>query len=230
MIALLCTLAWAGPVADGATAWEAGDIEAALEAWKPSADGGWGSGQVKFDVGNAYYRRGDLPRAIAYWRAAGVYRPRTSGVSHNLALARSELTGVPTPVGAPQLWMRIVTPGELGLIGLCVAGLGSTALVHRRRTREGSRLPGIGASLLGAVLVLLASWGWWVQTGMPVAVVVDAPAIGRVTPDLEAEPELTLRPGAEVAVLREMRDFLLVETGDGDRGWVPDGAVLRIPR
>ncbi|MEZ4321930.1 MAG: hypothetical protein R3F61_30945 [Myxococcota bacterium] len=224
------SLAWAGPVEDGATAWEAGDIEGALEAWKPSADGGWGSGPVKFDVGNAYYRRGDLPRAIAYWRAAGDYRPRTSGVSHNLALARSDLSGVPTPVGAPMLWMRILTPGEVGLLGLLSAMLGSAGLVARRRRKEGLRTPWVGAQLLGIALVALSSWGWWVQTSMPIAVVVDAPAVARATPDIQAEKRLTLQPGAEVAVVKEMRDFLLIETGEGDRGWVPDGAVLRVPR
>ncbi len=219
----------AGPVADGAEAWADGDIEAALAEWTPAADAGWGSGRVKFDVGNAYYRRGDLPRAIAYWRAAGVYRPRTSGVSHNLALARSELTGVPTPIGAPAVWMRILTPGELGLLGLCIAAFGSGALVTRRR-RKGAWWPGVAASLGGTMVVGIAMSGWWVQANAPLAVVVDNPAVARSTPDASADSRFTLEPGAEVGVVKAMRGFLLVETGEDERGWVPEGAVLRVPR
>jgi hypothetical protein len=231
LFAALCLAgpAVAGPVDAGAAAWADGDIEGALSEWQPSADGGWGSGRVKFDVGNAYYRRGDLPRAIAYWRAAGVYRPRTSGVAHNLALARSELTGVPTPVGAPAIWMRILTPGELGLLGLALATLGSGLLVTRRR-RQAARWPGVLASLGGSAVVALAVWGWWAQANAPLAVVVDGPAIARSTPDAGAESRMTLEPGAEVAVVQSMRGFLLVETGEDERGWVPEGAVLRIPR
>jgi len=226
---VLC-VAWAGSVADGASAWEDGKIDVAIEAWQPAADAGWGSGRVKFNLGNAYYRRGDLPRAIAYWRAAGQYRPRTSGVSHNIALARRDLSGVPTPVGAPMTWMRILTPGELGLLGLLFAAVGSGGLVLRRRNPEGSRLGWVGAALLGTLLVLLATWGWGVQSRSPVAVVVDGDASARATPDLAAAQSLILRPGAEVRVVQELDHFLLVETGDGDRGWIPDGAVLRVPR
>ena len=225
----LVTPAAAGPLDDGAADWADGDIEAALADWQPSADGGWGSGQIKFDVGNAFYRRGDLPRAIAYWRAAGVYRPRTSGVAHNLALARSELTGVPTPVGAPAIWMRIVTPGELGLLGLALAAFGSGLLVTRRR-RKASRWPGILSSLGGTAVTLVAVWGWWAQADAPLAVVVDTPAVARSTPDAGAESRMTLESGAEVAVVQAMRGFLLVETGEAERGWIPEGSVLRVPR
>lgn len=229
MIALLCLTAFGGPVSDGAEAWEGGDIEAAIQAWQPSVDAGWGSGRVKFNLGNAYYRRGDMPRAIAYYRAAAVYRPRSPGVSHNLALARSELDGVPDPAAGGSLWMRILTPGELGILGLLLAALASGGLVLQRR-QQGNRLGFAALGILGAVLATLASFGWWSQASRPLAVVVDAPAIARVIPNPGADPKHTFDPGSELAVLRVQGDFLLVESGEGERGWVPDGAVLQVAR
>lgn len=230
MIACIA-LALAGPVGDGATAWEAGDLEAAVAAWQPPVDAGWGSARVKYDLGNAWYRRGDLPRAIAYWRAASHLAPRESGVSFNLALARSDLpAGVPSPVGDPALWMRILTPGELGLVGVLLTAAGSLMLIRRRRARAGSRLPGVGIGALGLGLGLVATLGWLRQVDAPIAVVVDAPAQTRDAPDLSAAVRRTLPPGTEVAVVQSAGPYLLVETGEGERGWVPDGAVLRIPR
>ncbi|MCB9670193.1 MAG: hypothetical protein H6734_12020 [Alphaproteobacteria bacterium] len=229
MIALVLT-AFAGPIQDGATLWAQGDLGGAIEAWEPTAMDGWGSGKLKFDLGNAYYRRGDLPRAIAWWRAAGLLRPRTSGVNHNLAIARSELSGVPTPAATPSLWMQIVTPGELGLVGLLLSAVSSGMLFLRRARKEASRAPSVVVWLLGTALVFLAAWGWWVQASGPLAVVVDRPAVLRAIPDLAAVPEAEVKPGAELAVLRQAGDFLLVETGDGRRGWVTDGAVFRPPR
>ncbi len=229
MIALWCLTAFGGPISDGAAAWESGDIEASIEAWESSADGGWGSGRAKFNLGNAYYRRGDLPRAIAYFRAAAVYRPRSPGVSHNLALSRSGLEGVPSPAASGSLWMRIVTPGELGIVGLLLASAASGGLVLQRR-KKGNRL-GFGVlGVVGVLLTLLATWGWWTQTARPLAVVVDAPAIARVIPSPGSNPKHTFAPGSELAVLRVQGDFLLVESGEGERGWVPDGAVLQVAR
>lgn len=230
MIWLVAT-SLAGPVWDGATRWEAGDIEGAVAAWGPAADAGWGSARVKFDLGNAWYRRGDLPRAIAYWRAAGHLAPRESGVSRNIAIARSELPAdLPPPAGDPALWMRVLTPGELGIVAWLLTIAGSVGLVRRRRLREGSRVPWVLLAALGVALGWIATSGWWRQVQAPVGVVVDAPAQARSAPDPTAAGHLQLPPGSEVAVVGVSNGFLLVETGEGERGWVPDGAVLRVPR
>lgn len=227
---LLVLSALGGVIDEGAARMADGDPGAAIALWEPAAQDGWGSGTLKFNLGNAYYRRGDLPRAIAYWRAAGVLRPRTSGVNHNLAIARSELTGVPTPIGTPSLWMQIVTPGELGLLGLLMASVGSSLVLLRRRRPENSRLPGLVVWGLGALLVLVSSWGWWVQSVSPVAVVVDEDAPVRDAPDLEASDRFVLVPGSEVRVVDSLGPFRLVETGEGKRGWMTDGALLQVPR
>ena len=60
MILLFCT-ALAGSFSEGVDAWDAGKIDQAIEAWEPIAEAGWGSGRLKFNLGDAYYRRGDLP-------------------------------------------------------------------------------------------------------------------------------------------------------------------------
>lgn len=229
MIALVA-ICLAGPVGDGAARWQAGDMQGAIAAWQPAVDAGWGSARVKFDLGNAWYRRGDLPRALAYWRAAGHLAPREAGVSHNLAIARSELEKVPLPAGDPALWMRVVTPGELGLIGVLLTAVGSGGLVRRRRRMDGPRLPWVGLAVWGLVLGGMATWGWWAQVRTPVAVVVDRPALAREAPEASAATRIELPPGTEVAVVGVSGAFLLVETGEGERGWVPDGSVLRVPR
>ncbi len=231
MIGLLLGVAWAASFGEGVERWQAGDAAGARAVWEEVAREGWGSGRLKYNLGNAYYRAGDRPRAIAWWRAAAQLRPRTGAINHNLALARSELRRVPPPAPVPAVWMQVFTPGELSLLGLLLAAAGSGMLAARvvRRGR-GARLLPLASWAMGALLVAVATWGWWVQRAGPIGVVVDRPAEVRDAPSVDAGARFELPPGSEVAVVREAGPFLLVETGDGERGWVADGAIFRPPR
>lgn len=226
---LLFAVAFAGPLSEGAELMDYGDPAGAAEVWGPIAEDGWSTGALKYNLGNAHYERGDLPRALAFWRAAALQRPRTGGLHHNIAMARSQMSAVPTPAPSPALWMQILTPGELGLLGVLLALCGSVLLLVRRRRKEASRLPAVGIWVLGLAAVVLASWGWWEQARSPIGVVVDQPARVRDAPELTASVRFELVPGAEVTVVDAQHGFVLVQTGEGRRGWVTDGALLRVP-
>ncbi len=227
MVLLLAQLAGAGALEDGLSAFEARDLPAAVEAWE-SVDGR-GSAALHFNAGVARYRQGDMPRAVAHWRAARQQRPRDADVLHNLALARSRLKGAGgTPVGEPVGWMALVTPGELGLVSLfllLVAGGGGWA--HRLGKRVASWWVWAALGVLAVVLSIVTLDGVWAVENRPVAVVVDAPAVVRDAAAVQAKEIAVLEPGTEVAVRRQLGDFLLVSTGDGDGGWIPrDSTVL----
>ncbi len=218
------SLALAGAVSDGAAAYEEGDLVGAVEAW----EGGLGSvpsGALLYNLGTAWYRRGDPARAVAYLRGALVLRPRDGSVHHNLALARSELGSVPPPVDPPVSWSLVVTPGELGLLGVAVTGLGSLLLVVGVR-REGLTAPGAVALAAGLLVGGAATWGGLQHQWHPVGVVVDHAISLRDAASLEGRPRSELPVGTEVRVDRHYAGFLLVEDGRGRRGWLPDGAVL----
>ena len=80
----LAMSAHASVLSDGAEAFEAGELDRAIEVWE-QADAR-PSGKVLFNLGNAWYRKGDLPRSIAHYRSAQRLRPRDGNVHHNLAL------------------------------------------------------------------------------------------------------------------------------------------------
>lgn len=227
MIGWLVALALASPMEEGATAYAEGQLDVAVQTWEgamsPSP-----SGALLHNLGTAWYRKGDPARAVAYLRGAQRMRPRDGSVHHNLALARSELGRVPPPVDAPVGWSLIVTPGELGLLGVALAGLGSFMLVVGVR-RESWLPPGLALWVGGIAIGAVASAGAYRLEAHPVGVVVDQAVAMRDAASLQGRERHELPVGSEVRIDRDYAGFLLVEDGRGRRGWVPDGAVV-LPR
>ena len=227
MIALwLGSWALAGGFADGVASFDEGQLDDAVEHWSaPREDGGRVSAVAAYNIGTSYLRKGDGPRAIAHLRAAARLRPREGRIQHNLAVARSLLGAVPPAVGSPHTWMAVVTPGELGLLGLLLAALGTAGVVGHRYGRGPGR--GAGAALLVAGLVVggVAIEGEHTLTTHPVAVVVDAEALVRDGASVAAAERFRLPPGTEVQVDRNYQGFYLIEDSRGRRGWLAAGAA-----
>ena len=217
-------LAFSGAVSDGAEAFQEGDLVRATELWSSTLDSGQASGRVLFNLGNAWYRRGEHARAVACYRAAQRIRPRDGDIHHNLALARTELQAVPPAVASTWVWMALLTPGELSVLGLlAMAGGSALAVRWRRLRRRATRWAAVVGVCLGAFLGALA---WLGHQSPAVAVVVDQEALVRDAPSADAGERHRLPVGAEVSVLRPAGEFRLIEDGRGRRGWVPSNAVF----
>lgn len=218
----LVALALAGPLEDGAEAYDQGDWPAAIEAWEriPSPNG-----KVLYNLGNAHYRSADPARAVAYYRSAARFRPRDGDLAHSLAIARQRLDNPPPPVDPPRLWQSFLTSGELGVLGLLLLGAGSGTGVWQRRRQE----PWWGAAIawgIGVVVVVTAVLGMAASDLQPVVVVVDSEAVVRESARPDARQAFVLPPGSEVRIERSLAGFYRIETGDGRLGWVPTGAVF----
>ncbi len=221
------TLAVAGALSEGDDRFNDGDLGAAIEVMAPVAERGWGSGKLHYNLGNVYYRKGELARAILHYRSAQRSRPRDGNVHHNLALARSELKGLPDPAGLPSTWMALMTPGELSFCGLFLSVMGSLWVVvwYRREQRGVLAWPGISLLFAGLAMCTVATLGVWSIHKHPIAVVVESEALVRDAARTDGGERFRLPPGSELSVVRELGQFLLVEDGGGRRGWVSVSAA-----
>jgi hypothetical protein len=198
----------------------AAGAEAALDAYQGTSDP---SVVALYNQGVLHHRLGDVPSAIAHWRAAWDLAPRDGDIAHNLAVARTELTqDPPIPVGFALPWMAILTPLEVG--GLAMLAWLGCGLLQQRRAAFVSQA---GAGILALVLTWAALQGRQAWLTSPTAVVMED-ALRRDTPSFQASGDTPWPPGTEVRVHGHHSGFVLVEDGEGHRGWLVR-AVLAVP-
>lgn len=228
MWALLLSCALAEPRAEfdaANAALAAGDLAGAAAGYEKVVAAGGTGGDVWFNLGNVYYRQGELPRAVLAWRRAELRDPRDPDVAANLEFARRKLpdrldVARRHPSFAP--WQVALTVDEARWLGWAAVGLGLLAAAGRGLT---SRFPlaGVGGAAAAGGLTLLA--GAWAQERLPPGGVVLAEEVSAQS-DLGGGVTLfTLHGGAEVEVTEQAAGKVQIRLPDGRRGWVAAEAV-----
>jgi len=191
------------------------------------------SGNLYFNLGNAYFKAGERGKAILNYERARRLIPRDPDVQANLAYAQSQ-TGVDACV--PGLWQRLAFPlaHRLATDGLVWATsamytvLPIALAVYRLWPRRPRWLVYFSTSLTLLVVVATTSLARQVLADdwQRRAVLVDSgdtPA--RFEPADNGTVHFILKEGALVRVLDTRQGWLQVARCDGRRGWIPTAAA-----
>ncbi|MFQ5804880.1 MAG: tetratricopeptide repeat protein [Phycisphaerae bacterium] len=207
---------------------------AALETLR---DHGIQNPALEYNLGNAYFRLGQLGRAILHYRRAQRFDPADAALTMNLEYARNRVEPYIKPSGGRELvnrlmfWTNRTSIQErfwLASLGSIVGWLGLAF-----RLRWLSR-PLTVVACLGIVFGLAnaASVGWQLhdESRHPPAVVVDGEQILRLGRGEGYDPALTqpLGPGVELRILNQRGDWVEIRLRDDKTGWLPAGALERI--
>ena len=104
--------------ADAAKAYDENRLPEAIAGWQALADEGQALPEVLFNLGNAYYRHGDLGEAILAYRRAQRLAPRDPDVRANLGFA-AQSAGIELPARAGSMTVCVPLP-DAGSYGIAV--------------------------------------------------------------------------------------------------------------
>ena len=198
-------------------------VQASISEWSALTAERRAGVDVYFNLGHAYYAKGDLASAVGYWRVSHELAPRSGDISHNLAMVRTELEEADKPVPPLVPWGELLTPDELGALGLLVVMLGLLLLrIQQRRLALGLLLLGL---LVGQQAVQARSD----QGSQPIGVCLRDGLQLRELPRLDSPLLGPIGLGSELRILRLSGAFALVLDGRERRGWVPR-EELQVPR
>lgn len=217
--------------------YQEGAFTAAIEAYEAVLSAGYEGADLYYNLGNAYFKAGELGPSILMWERARGLAPADPDVQANLELARSLTADAVQPLprfwllSAVSWWVRLVPRGPL--IALVAAGwllltIGATTRVLVRADR-GRRLGAWGA-VGGATIVLVLGTNLLVrELGIGAAeraVILETAVPVRSAP--AADDDLTLfevHEGTVVRIDQRAGAWAEVVLADGKVGWVPVAAM-----
>ena len=218
--------------------YQAGDYQGALDAYLGVYEGGLESGELHYNIGNSYFKLGQLGRSILFYERARLALPRDESVLANIELARSLTADEITPL--PGFWVSRVASWAVELIPrpwlivlgtLAYLALAAALLLRllSDRPRPWTRHAVVAAAVLtvvaGANLYLRESGFGRAERG----VIVRAEATVQSAPSDDPSLQLfTIHEGAVVRIDRRSSDWLEVVLEDGKVGWVRAGAIETI--
>lgn len=192
---------------------------------------------VCYNLGNAYFRLGELGRAVLNYRRAARLAPTDDTIAMNLKYARDRVEPYISPTGGSRLLDRLMfwNNHTSQRQRFMIAAIGSLAgwLLLTIRLWIRSR----GVVVAATVLIVLglanaASVGWQLrkEARFPAAVIVSGEHTLRLGRGEGYDPVITqpLGPGVETRILNERGGWLEVELVDGKTGWLPAEALERV--
>ena len=203
--------------------YEQGKFAEALTNYAAIIQSGQSSAPVYFNLGNAFFKAGQIGRAILAYRQAKALAPRDPDVLANLQFARNQVQGPTRAVTPGSRWLGKLSLNEWTLASASAVWLWLLLLIlaqWQRALRPALRgwilTAGIVAVLLCACLGVRYSRLLFQAT----AVVVTSEAPLHQAPLTESATPITLHDGAEVSVLDRKDDWLQVSTDSRRIGWL----------
>ena len=213
------------------------DFAGAVAAYQSILDSGLESADLYYNLGNAWFKAGELGEAVLAWERARLRAPDNADILSNLEHARSLTADAVEPL--PQFWLFsalswwVRLPSRGLLIVLVSIGwlLASGAGVVRILGRPVAIRPWVPwAAGTGGVLLLLFGSSFAVRElglGSPErAIVMDSLVPVRSAP--AQDDNLTLfevHEGTRVRVDQRTGDWLEVVLDDGKVGWIPVSSI-----
>lgn len=218
------------------TLYSQGDYDRAIHAYEQLLAAGRHSGPVYFNLGNAYFKNGQLGRALLNYERARRLTPGDTDIQANLAYARSVAGAEDCP---PKLWQSLVFPlthrlSTESLVWMTSAAY-SLALLTFAVSRVWSRRARwlVSVALVWAGLFALAGGSLARQLYVnswqrPALVLADGQTPVRFEPAETGTEHFVLKQGALVHVLDSRPGWHQIARCDGRRGWLAAPSLERL--
>jgi hypothetical protein len=208
-------------------------IRSALHLERIVEDGGIRNGKLFYNIGNIYFRSGDLGRAILNYRRASLYISNDPNLKQNLEYARSRRADNIEKKQAEKVFKTLFflhydVPSGVKLLIFTVsfAVVWIAAAILLFTSRGGIRLLLVAASVVSALFIISLSVESFSQSHNPAGVITAGEVVARKGDADTYQPSFTepLHSGTEFGLVEKRNEWYHIELENGVRCWIPAGA------
>jgi tetratricopeptide (TPR) repeat protein len=215
----------------GNAAYAKGQYTQAAQDYQKIVDGGYQSVAVFFNLGNAYYRTGDIASSILYYEKAHKLAPSDEDINFNIhyANARTSDKVEQLPEFFVTKWWNnfilffsvntLATLSVLCMLGGCallVLYLFTNSFIIKRT----SFYTGILVIVVAIVFVFMANRQENYFAGHQQAIIFGNSVTAKNEPDANGKPLFIVHEGTKVNVLQQTETWMEVELPNGNAGWI----------
>ena len=217
---------------EGNQLYQASDFEAALERYAQILDDGLESGELYYNIGNTYFKLGELGPAILYYERARQLMPSDDDLLANLELARSLTVDQVAPLAGFWLfrvvgwWVGLLPRSALvWLVALAyLTAMTAVAVVILRPATAlavwGRRLAITGATVTVVFGLNLAVRELGVGTAEEAVIMVEETEVQSAPSEDSALQIFAVHEGTKVRIDRRSDLWIEIVLEDGKVGWV----------
>jgi tetratricopeptide (TPR) repeat protein len=212
--------------------YEKGDFTRAVLENESIIAAGSRSGNVYYNLGNAYFKKGDLGKAILNYERARLYIPSDSDLLANCRYARSMMKRPDPPEKRFRIFGKLDRAFDYLTMGQGVALAEAlyyflifyviVTKVLGRFSRYSTLFIMVLSMMLILAIIPLVHKAEWLNKG---AIVTAAITDARYEPAADATVHFPLYDGMKIKVLRLKGSWCKVKRLDGQIGWVEKGAI-----
>lgn len=214
-------------------------FDTAIAAYEELIKTNYESAEVYFNLGNAYYKSGQLANAILNYERSKIIHPNDEDIQHNLRLAYANTVDKiePIPLLFYQRWwqsfLHLFSPAVWGAISIVliwvtlVAGL----LYLFARTVNAKRnyfLLTTGLLLLSFFIFYISYAAHEVLNDSKGAIITEPSAYIKSSPEEKSTNLFMLHEGTRVEVLEENDGWQRIKIANGNVGWIKGRALEKI--
>lgn len=222
----------AGTKDDADKDFAAGNYQQAIKSYESLLKSGKNTSDIWYNLGNAYYRSDNIPKAIICYERAHIYSPDDNDILFNLELARSKTIDKIQP-GSEMFFFKLYRSirnmfnvNELAILAIISIAISLImTLVYLFSSRVSLRKVGFFCGIAGLILFIMFNlFAYQQYTNIKdsgSAIIMSNSAAIKETPTINSKDLFILHEGTKVYIIDEtMKEWRNIRLDDGRTGWI----------
>jgi tetratricopeptide (TPR) repeat protein len=217
----------------------ANEYEKAINTYESILAEGFESSALYFNLGNAYFKNGEIVMAILYFERANRLSPNDEDIQFNLEMANQFVVDKIEPLPRPFFikWGKSIVNiynadgwAIISLISFVLLLLFAAGYIFAR-TIAIKKTSFLLASLM--LVITLTTYGFasaqrTIANTHNEAIIFNPTVTVKASPDESGTDLFVIHEGLKVTIVDELNDWIEVKLDDGNSGWVSKAVLERI--